>query len=67
MRFFSGYGDGAGRPLIPSRRTLTSSPLPNRPTNALAAVSKDMQAVKPCSNNALHFLTGVPANAGCPI
>jgi len=34
------------------RRTLLSN------TNALVAVSKDMQAVKRCTNKILQFLTG---------
>ena len=32
--------------------------------NALAAIIKDMRAVKLCSNKILQFLTGVPYNAG---
>jgi len=39
--------------------------LPN--LNVLVAISKGMRAVKLYSNKILQFLTGVLANAGCPV
>jgi len=35
--------------------------------NAQVAISKGIWVVKLCCNKILHFLTGVPANTGCPL
>jgi len=64
MTLFGGtqrYRDDAGNIIEEKLKCL----LPN--SNVLVAISKGMQAAKPCSNKILQFLAGVPANAYCPV
>ena len=48
--------------VTPLRRTPASSP-----KFKCTGISRAMRAVKLCSNKILQFLTGVPADAGCPV